>query len=65
VIDTKMYRSAIAGDEKKAHMIGSLHPVGRAGKVEKVLGGVLYSCSDAADFTTGVTLPIDGGSTAI
>jgi NAD(P)-dependent dehydrogenase (short-subunit alcohol dehydrogenase family) len=65
VIDTNMYRRAIAGDEKKAHMIGSLHPVGRVGKVEEVVGAVLYLCSDAAGFTTGVTLPIDGGSTAI
>ncbi len=64
-IDTNMYRSAIAGYEKKAHMIGSLHPVGRVGKVEEVVSAVLYLCSEAAGFTTGVTLPIDGGSTAI
>jgi NAD(P)-dependent dehydrogenase (short-subunit alcohol dehydrogenase family) len=44
-----------------------LHPVGRVGNVEEVVGAgaVLYLCSDAAGFTTGVTLPIDGGSTAI
>ena len=65
VIDTNMYRRAIAGDEKKAHIIGSMHPVGRIGKVEEVVGGVLYLSSDAAGFTTGVSLPIDGGSTAI
>lgn len=65
VIDTNMYRRAVAGDEKKAHMIGSMHPVGRIGKVEEVVGAVLYLTSDAASFTTGVTLPIDGGSTAI
>lgn len=65
VIDTNMYRRAVAGDEKKAHMIGSMHPVGRIGKVEEVVGAVLYLSSDAASFTTGVTLPIDGGSTAI
>jgi NAD(P)-dependent dehydrogenase (short-subunit alcohol dehydrogenase family) len=65
VIDTNMYRRAVAGDEKKAHMIGSMHPVGRIGKVEEVVSAVLYLSSDAASFTTGVTLPIDGGSTAI
>ncbi len=65
VIDTKMYRRAIAGDEKKAHAIGSMHPVGRIGKVEEVVGAVLYLSSDAAGFTTGATLPVDGGSTAI
>lgn len=65
VIDTNMYRRALAGDEKKAHAIGAMHPVGRIGKVEEVVGAVLYLCSDAAGFTTGATLPIDGGSTAI
>ncbi|GAC20210.1 SDR family oxidoreductase [Paraglaciecola arctica] len=65
VIDTNMYRRAIAGDEKKAHMIGSMHPVGRVGTVEEVVSAVLYLSSDAAGFTTGATLPVDGGSTAI
>jgi len=65
VIDTNMYRRAIEGDEKKAHMIGSMHPVGRVGTVEEVVSAVLYLSSEAASFTTGMTLPIDGGSTAI
>lgn len=65
VIDTNMYRRAIAGDEKKGHAIGSMHPVGRVGTVEEVVGAVLYLCSDSAGFTTGATLPVDGGSTAI
>lgn len=65
VIDTNMYRRAIAGDEKKAHAIDSMHPVGRVGTVEEVVSAVLYLSSNAAGFTTGVTLPVDGGSTAI
>jgi NAD(P)-dependent dehydrogenase (short-subunit alcohol dehydrogenase family) len=65
VIDTNMYRRAIAGDEKKTHMIGAMHPIGRVGTVEEVVSAVLYLSSDSAGFTTGVTLPIDGGSTAI
>ena len=65
VIDTNMYRRALAGDEKKAHAIGTMHPVGRVGTVEEVVGAVLYLCSDSAGFTTGTTLPVDGGSTAI
>jgi NAD(P)-dependent dehydrogenase (short-subunit alcohol dehydrogenase family) len=65
VIDTNMYRRAVASDTKKALAIGAMHPVGRIGTVEEIVGGVLYLCSDAAGFTTGVTLPIDGGSTAI
>ncbi|PKG97324.1 SDR family oxidoreductase [Paraglaciecola sp. MB-3u-78] len=65
VIDTNMYRRAVASDAKKALAIGAMHPVGRIGKVEEVVGAVLYLSSDAAGFTTGATLPIDGGSTAI
>lgn len=65
VIDTKMYRRAIAGDEKKAHMIGSMHPVGRVGSVAEVVAAILYLSSDVASFTTGAAFPVDGGSTAI
>ena len=65
VIDTSMYQRAIAGDPKKVPAIAALHPVGRVGSVEEVAAAVLYLCSDAASFTTGITLPIDGGSTAI
>lgn len=65
VIDTNMYRRAVASDAKKALAIGAMHPVGRIGKVDEVVGAVLYLSSDAAGFTTGVTLPVDGGSTAI
>jgi len=65
VIDTKMYRRAIASDAKKAIAIGAMHPIGRIGTVEEIVGAVLYLSSDTAGFTTGATLPIDGGSTAI
>ena len=60
-----MYRRAVASDAKKALAIGAMHPVGRIGKVDEVVGAVLYLSSGAAGFTTGVTLPVDGGSTAI
>ena len=42
-----------------------MHPVGRIGKVEEVAAAVLYLCSDAAAFTTGQALAIDGGVTAM
>lgn len=65
VIDTDMYRRAIDGDPKKAEYVNSLHPVGRIGRAEEVAAAVLYLCSPNAGFTTGVALPVDGGSTAI
>jgi NAD(P)-dependent dehydrogenase (short-subunit alcohol dehydrogenase family) len=65
VIDTDMFRRAHAADPKKGAFALAMHPVGRIGKVEEIAAAVLYLCSDAAGFTTGVALPVDGGLTAI
>lgn len=64
VIDTDMFRRAVAGDPRKAASAVAIHPVGRVGMVEEVAAAVLYLCSEAASFTTGVALPVDGGKTA-
>lgn len=37
------------------------HPLGRFGAAEEVARAALYLVSDAASFTTGVALPVDGG----
>ena len=37
------------------------NPVGRFGKPEEIAAAVLYLCSDAAKFTTGTSLKVDGG----
>ncbi|MEZ6142649.1 MAG: glucose 1-dehydrogenase [Zavarzinella sp.] len=42
-------------------MLAALHPVGRMGKSEEVAAAVLFLASDAASFTTGISLPVDGG----
>lgn len=42
-----------------------LHPIGRLGKPIEVAKAVLFLASDDASFITGVTLPIDGGYTAV
>ncbi len=38
-----------------------LHPMGRAARAEEIAQTVLYLCSDAASFVTGIDLPVDGG----
>jgi 3-oxoacyl-[acyl-carrier protein] reductase len=39
-------------------------PLGRTGRPEDVARAVLFLCSDAAEWITGATLPVDGGSGA-
>lgn len=40
------------------------HAMGRLGQADEVAQAALYLASDAAGFTTGVVLPVDGGWTA-
>ena len=42
--------------------MGALHPIGRVGEVDDVVGGVLYL--ESASFVTGEVLDIDGGQSA-
>ena len=65
VIDTEMFRRAAAIEPRKAEFAAAMHPVGRIGKAEEIAAAVLYLCSDGAAFTTGIALPVDGGSTCI
>ncbi len=37
------------------------HPMGRFGRPEEIAEAALYLASDAAAFTTGIELPVDGG----
>jgi NAD(P)-dependent dehydrogenase (short-subunit alcohol dehydrogenase family) len=41
-----------------------MHPLGRIGKPEEVAEAAIYLASDAAGFTTGTDLRVDGGLTA-
>lgn len=69
-IDTPMaYANFVqAGDEKaqqeRLEIMKAKHPMNRFGTADEVAGAVLYLLSDAAGFTTGVALPVDGGRLA-
>lgn len=65
VIDTEMFRRAAIADPRKAEFVAGMHPVGRIGQVEEVAEAVMYLCSANSGFTTGITLPIDGGHTSV
>ena len=55
-----------AGSRERADAVGArLHPLGRVGDLADVAEAVLFLCSDAAAFITGVDLPVDGGFSAL
>jgi len=39
-------------------------PMGRFGEPEELVGTVIWLCSDASRFVTGVVVPVDGGFSA-
>ena len=41
-----------------------LEPVGRMGTPEEIAEAVVWLCSGASSFATGVALPVDGGFVA-
>jgi len=44
---------------------GSLDILGRFGEPRDVAGAVLYLASPAADYVTGIDIPVEGGSLAV
>jgi NAD(P)-dependent dehydrogenase (short-subunit alcohol dehydrogenase family) len=59
VIATDMF-DRFADDQLRGQ-ITSIVPVGRVGVGEEIAAAVLYLASDAARFTTGASLVVDGG----
>jgi NAD(P)-dependent dehydrogenase (short-subunit alcohol dehydrogenase family) len=55
---------AAAGPRMSLDRLASMQPMGRLGTVEEIADAVVWLCSDAASFITGVALPLDGGTTA-
>lgn len=61
-IETEMIDRFVGGPDSDAGKgLAGMHPVGRMGKSEEIAAAVLYLASDAAKFTTGISLPVDGG----
>ncbi|MBY0456610.1 MAG: glucose 1-dehydrogenase [Gemmataceae bacterium] len=62
VVATEMFDRFAGGENSDAGKgMAAMHPVGRVGRAEEVAAAVLYLASDEAKFTTGISLPVDGG----
>jgi NAD(P)-dependent dehydrogenase (short-subunit alcohol dehydrogenase family) len=58
---TTAITDALRADPVQSAAILSRTPLGRWGEPEDIAGPVLFLCSPAAAFVTGVVLPVDGG----
>jgi len=60
-IDTAMSRKAFEGDPARKNKILSRTPMAKLGVTEDIGWAAVYLTSPAANFVTGVILPVDGG----
>ncbi len=61
-IETPMLRSALENDPQRKNKILSRTPLARFGEPSDVGQAAVYLSSAAANFITGITLPVDGGA---
>jgi NAD(P)-dependent dehydrogenase (short-subunit alcohol dehydrogenase family) len=64
MIETPMMERTAVNMAVPPEAFSAMHPLGRTGKAPEIADAVLWLCSDAASFVTGVVLPVDGGYSA-
>jgi NAD(P)-dependent dehydrogenase (short-subunit alcohol dehydrogenase family) len=63
-IHTPMVERALDKGTFSEVQIFAVHPMHRMGKPEEIAEAVLWLCSDASSFVTGLPMPVDGGYVA-
>jgi NAD(P)-dependent dehydrogenase (short-subunit alcohol dehydrogenase family) len=61
VIDAGITFDILEKEPQQRKALVAMHPQGRIGTAEEVAEAVVWLVSDAASFTTGISLPVDGG----
>ena len=64
VIHTPMIDRITGKDKSVENQYAAMEPIGRMGRPEEVAETVVWLCSDAASFITGIAMPVDGGYSA-
>jgi NAD(P)-dependent dehydrogenase (short-subunit alcohol dehydrogenase family) len=64
IVDTEMMRRFTGDTDAGRAAVIAQEPIGRMGKPEEIAAAVLWLCSDAAAFTIGHAMVVDGGQTA-
>ena len=64
MIETPMMERTAVNMAVPPEAFSAMHPLGRTGTAPEIADAVLWLCSDAASFVTGVVLPVDGGYSA-
>jgi len=64
VIETPMVQRLTDRHPSAAEAMVAGHPIGRVGKPEEIAEAVIWLCSEAASFVTGLAMSVDGGYVA-
>lgn len=64
LVETRFAAAIVGNPVLRDHIVGRT-PLARHAQPAEIAGAAVYLLSDAASFTTGVVLPVDGGVTAV
>jgi len=61
-IETPLISESLGGDERARALLLHTQPGGAFGTPDDIANAVVWLCSEAAGFVTGIALPVDGGA---